>query len=313
VIVVLNQWNVPGRRPEVDRGALRQKFPFIRGFVEMDCKAKKGIPALEAALFREFERMPWVREPFATEWDDVRRAFTAGGTRLTTAAFRNLCLEHGVDDEGQQDHLAGILHHLGVALYDRNRSTVLQPDWLARHLYPLLHLAEVQAGILYQADLEMVLAREHDPAAADCLMRVPEDLGIALPGQARCGRIWLLPHVQPDMPPAGVDPPPGTTGAIRVRFVYQNDPAGLVAQVILRRFDFIEMAGNQKLHWRHGAVLARKGARAVIRSDPQQHGLTLTVTGPGRPRHELAGLCQDELREIHAGLPGLGPVRKIAG
>ena len=125
VIVALNQWNVPGGRPEVDRAALREFYPFIRGFVEMDCKAKKGVPALKAALFRELERMPWVREPIPEPWDAVCRVLRADAAPralLTDSAYRALGVHHGVqgrlDVDQQPADLGEVLVLVSLAVED---------------------------------------------------------------------------------------------------------------------------------------------------------------------------------------------------
>lgn len=304
VIVALNQWNVPGCRPEVDRIALRERFPFIRGFVEMDCKAKKGVPALKTALFRELDRMPWVREPFPEEWDKVRRAI-ATRKHLTESEFRDLCLEHGVKDEGQQDYLRELLHHLGVALDNQNDGVMLQSGWLAKHLYPLQHRAEKQAGLLEQTDVDAVLPTEKDETARACLMRALEGFGLAIAGSA----VWVLPHEQPEAAPAGIETS-DTSDATVLRYTYQKAPGGLVARIVARRLDFIEELREHKLQWRHGVVLSRKGARAVIRMEPQQRQLTITITGPIKTRHQLADLCQAEMNELHGGFPECEPVEE---
>lgn len=305
VIVAMNQWNVPGCRPEVDRIALRERFPFIRGFVEMDCKVKKGIPALKTAIARELERMPWVREPFPEEWDKVRRALVSV-KHLTTSGFRDLCLEHGVKDEGQQDYLSEILRHLGIALVDRNDSAVMASGWLVKHLYPLLHRAENQAGILKQADVDMALLTERDEAGRAFLMKVLGYFGLAVAGIG----VWLLPHTQPVQQPEGIGDFREDANAIRMRYTYQTVPDRLLARIIVRRFDFIEESRERKLQWCHGVILSRKGARALILLEPRQRQLTITVTGPTKTRHQLADLCQAEMHELHAGFPGCDPVEE---
>ncbi len=218
VIVAMNQWNVAGCRPEVDRIALRECYPFIRGFVEMDCKTKKGVPALKTALCREVDRMPWAREPFPEEWHAVHRSLTAPVTRPTTLNqddYRALCVTHGVNDEGQQDYLSDILHHLGTALNYRNgqillEAMMLQPEWLTRNLYALLRGAEKLAGVLSQADVEAVLHAEKNAASRAYLMHLMERLGLARPLSDRPGGAWCFSTALPDAPLVGVSATSGT-------------------------------------------------------------------------------------------------------
>lgn len=310
VIVALSQWNVPGGRPEVDRAALRESYPFIRGFVEMDCKAKKGIPALKAALFRELERMPWVREPIPEPWDAVRRALGAAtAARLTEAEYRALCAQHGVSDAGQQDYLSEILHHLGVALNFRNdprlhEAAVLPPAWLTHNLYALLHRAAMHAGVLSQPEVAAVLHAEPDEAARAWLMELLERLALARALATAGGKAWLVPHLLPAAPSASLQAFDAVE-ATGLRFTYQDLPDQLVARLCARRYDFIEEERSQKLLWRDGLVFLRKGARALIRLDPASRQLVITVVGPAEPRAQLADLCQSELHALHAECPGL--------
>jgi hypothetical protein len=317
VMVVLNQWNVPGARAEVDRAALRERYPFIRGFVEMDCKVKKGIPVLKAALFRELERMPWVREPFPEQWNAVRHALTATNkwTHLTDAQYRELCVEHGVTDEGQQDYLTEILHHLGSALNYRNdprlhEAVTLQPEWLTQHVYALLHRAARQSGVFTQADVEALFYTEKEQSSRTCLIHLLERFGIVCPLQTAAGGLWLLSHALPSAPPSGLEAFRVATDANQRRFTYQNMPDGLVARVIARRYDFIEEVRAQKQLWRNGVILTRKGARALIQMEPLLRQILVTVIGPRNPRQQLAGLCQIEMRDIHAETPGLETIEE---
>jgi len=319
VIVALNQWNLPGCRPEVDRHALRERFPFIRGFVEMDCKAKKGIPALKAALCRELDRMPWVREPFPAEWDAVRRALAAGrpqSPHLTYDEYRAVCVQQGVPDEGQQDYLAEILHHLGAALNFRNdprlhEPSLIQPEWLTKHLYALLYRAEKKAGVLTQADVDLVTQAETHEDSRIYLMEMLQRLGIARAAQTATGGVWLVPQALPEAPPAVPDEFRAVADAIHLRYTCQSPPERLVVRFSVRRYDFIEEVKEHKQLWRDAVVLARKGARVLIRATPQNRQLLFTVTGPNKSRRQLADLCEAEMHDLHAEFPDLQLLAEI--
>jgi internalin A len=318
VIVALNKWDMPGCRPRVDRSALQEHYPFIRSFVEMDCKSKKGIPKLKTALCQEVDRLKWVRDPIPEEWDAVRRALTTGRKKrahLTYGEYRALCVEHGVIDEGQQDSLAEILHNLGAALNYRKdprlrEATVLQPEWLTKNVYALVRHAETQAGVLKQADVDAVLRMEEDKAMRMYLVRIMERFEIAYAPRASAGGVWLVPQALPDEQPKGVEGFREAVEATRLRYTYQALPEGLVARAIVRLNEFIEEVKRKKQQWGSGAVLTREGARALIRTEPQDRQVMITVTGAKKARQQLAGLCQAEMREIHAEIPGLDPIEE---
>ncbi len=317
VIVALNKWDVPGCRPRVDRGALQERYPFIRGFVEVDCKSNKGITKLKAALCKEVDRLKWVRDPFPETWDAVRLALTRGGKKrahLTYSEYRTLCAKHHVTDEGQQDSLAEILHNLGAALNYRNdprlhEATVLQPEWLTKNVYSLMRRAEKQAGVLKRADVDVVLKKVTDPEMRDYLVRIMERFEIAY-ARASSGGVWLVPQALPDVQPKGVEEFGTLTDATRLRYTYQALPEGLVARAIVRLHEFIEEVNGKKRQWASGAILTREEARALIRTEPQDQQVMITVTGPAKARQQLAGLCQAEMRDIHNEIPGLDPTEE---
>jgi hypothetical protein len=93
------------------------------------------------------KRMPWVSEPIPKPWQSLRLAMFAEGPYLTTAGYSGLCEQHDIHEQGQQDYLAEMLHHLVAALRyaDADPSAgsdlLLQPEWLIKYLYPLLHRA----------------------------------------------------------------------------------------------------------------------------------------------------------------------------
>jgi internalin A len=57
VIVALNKWDLTGCRPKVDRGALQERYPFIRRFIQLDCESGTGVKQLKAALTKEVDQL----------------------------------------------------------------------------------------------------------------------------------------------------------------------------------------------------------------------------------------------------------------
>ena len=316
VIIALNKWDEPDCRPRVDRGALQERYPFIRAFVETDCKTSRGTDDLKSALCRAVDSLPWVREDFPAAWNSVRLTLTDDATRrahLPFAEFRALCARHKVEDAGQQDALAEVLHNLGTALNYRNdprlrEATVLLPDWLTANVYALMRRAEASDGNLAQADVDEVLASETDPAMRAYLMRLMERFEIAYLARAAGGR-WLVPQALPDSQPAGLEVFRDAKDATGLRYTYTALPEGLVARAIVRLHEFIEEADSKRLQWGSGAVLTREGARALLRAEPANQ-VSVTVLGPTDARRQLAGLCQSEMRAIHAEIRGLDPIEE---
>lgn len=319
VLVALNKWDVEGCRPRVDRGALQERYPFIRGFVEMDCETGRGVEKLKKALGQEVSRLKWVREPFAESWAAARRALAKDGKKrahLTYPEYRALCSASGVTDAGEQDSLSEILHRLGAALNYRTdprlrEATVLQPLWLTENVYALMRGAAKQEGVLKLPAVAAVLKAEKDPRMHDYLMKIMERFEIAYAPKLGTAGPWVVPHALPDDQPDGVAAFAKGAEATRLRYSYPALPEGLVARAIVRLHEFIEEAKTKKQQWASGAILAREGARALLRTEPQDRLVMVTVTGPDEPRQQLAGLCQAVMRDIHKDIPGLDPVEEM--
>ena len=320
VVIALNKWDLPGSQPSIDRSALQERYPFIQKFVEIDCKTNKGIERLRTSLCREVDRLKWVREPFPESWDKVRRALSMGRRKrahLSYMDYRALCSEKGVFDEGEQDSLAEVLHHLGAALNYRTdprlrEATVLQPEWLTKNVYGLVRRAEKLSGALTQSDVDSVLRSEKDPAMRSYLIQIMERFEIAYAPLARdeAGGTWLIPQALRDQQPRAVAAFRDLQSSTRLRYTYPALPEGLVARAIVRLHEFIEEIDGERQQWASGVILRRDDARALIRTIAQDRQVVITVTGPAKARQKLAGLCQAEMRDIHAEIRGLEAIEE---
>lgn len=322
VIVALNKWDTPGCRPSIDREALQERYPFIQGFVEIDCKTTKGVEKLKVALCRTVEKLPWVREPFPITWSNVRRELSKrrGGKKrahLTYGEYREICERYGVTDFGEQDSLAEILHNLGAALNYRNdprlrEATVLQPEWLTKNVYSLIRRAEKKFGVLIQSDIDIVLRSEKDLEMRRYLLQIMERFEIAYGIRAsdHISERWLVPQALPDQQPKEASGFVAAEDATRLRYSYAALPEGLVARAVVRLHDLIDKAGDTLLQWASGVILTRDGARALLRAEPQDRQVAVIVTGPIKARQQLAGLCRLEMREIHSEIRGLDPLEE---
>ena len=315
VIVVLNKWDDTGSaRARLDRTALRERYPFIVGFVETDCAKKRGLPELRTKLAETVSTMPWVRNGFPAKWAGVKDKLRANADpHLGYDVFRGICRAEGVVNEGEQDSLATALHALGVALNYRDDerlrfASVLKPHWLTENVYALMRHAEEKAGVLPRAALPSVLKDEKDAAMRRFLvdMMVRFELAYPLAEEGEEPDRWLVPQALPDEQPAEAESFRTAAEATRLRFTYRALPVNIVPQFIVRTHAFLELdKKRERVQWASGAVLSRAGARALVRADKYERIVEMTVTGEKEARQQLAGLCQAELRSINALIRGL--------
>ncbi len=307
VIVALNKWD--STQVRVDRGYLRERYPFIVGFVETDCATGRGIPELQRTLHSVVDTLEWVRMRFPKAWWGVKQDL-AQWPKPTMGydEYLALCTQHDVTG-GDAESLATVMHCLGLALNYRNDarlrdSTVLKPAWLTGHVYDLIREAQKRAGTLAKSELTVLLPDVEQPHMREFLLMAMERFDLAYPVEEAAK--WLVPLGLPDTQPEEATTFKDERDATRLRYRYTAIPEGLVPRFIVRVHPLIE--GERR--WASGVILARDGARALVRAAKQDKQVEVTVTGPAAARQALAGICLAEMRAIHGDIPGLNPVEE---
>ena len=308
VIVALNKWEAA--ECKVDRNALQEKYPFIVGFVETDCRSGRGLADLSKLIHETVDGMTSVREAFPRAWFAIKeRLATMKANYVNYGEFRVLCRQLGETDAGAQDSLARVLHRLGVALNyaddERLReATVLNPLWVTKGIYTLLRDAACDRGLMTLADVERVLPQEK-PEMRRYLVELMRRFDLAFPLN-EAGDEWLVPQrLPPTQPKLGREwQEPGLT---RLRYTYTALPEGLIPRFITRTYPLSE----GEARWVNGVVLVMDEARALVRADPSERCVTAVVSGSADGRRRLAGLVREDLRRIHADIRGLDPLEEM--
>jgi internalin A len=313
VIIVLNKFD--DHPFKVDRLALRERHPFIVGFVETDCKSARGIAELKALVAQTVDAMPMVRQTFKRSWWKIKGALERAQRKenyLPYSGFQRICAKHGETEPSRQRFLADVFHALGVALnYGRDvrlrDATVLNPRWVTEGIYKLLRIAvpDDGTGLLTIANVKSVLPAEPDHMQR-YLIALMHRFDLAFPLNESDDQ-WLVPQRLP-----AEQPPLGSFGespaeATRLRFTYPVIPEGLVPRFIARTYPLSEgqSAGVALPRWAGGVVLALGEAWALVRVYSDERRVVIVVNGPREPRLELLGVIQSDFRTIHRDIKGL--------
>lgn len=150
VIVVLNK--IKDHPFDVNRSALKQKFPNICEFIATDFEAQIGTEQLRTAIERETDRLEHLRLVFPTSWFEIKNRLTLSTKNyIRFEEYRSICAADGEMDASAQDSLATHLHNLGIALNYKDdlrlRGThVLNPHWVTSGIYQLLNAPEITAN-----------------------------------------------------------------------------------------------------------------------------------------------------------------------
>ncbi|MDP2948305.1 MAG: COR domain-containing protein [Chloroflexota bacterium] len=307
-IVVLNKFKeVPF---DLNRRALKQKYPFIKEFVETDCADGTGRDDLLQALRSETDRLEHLRDPFPASWFAIKdRLAGMKENYLSYTQYQQECTRLGEKDPSVQDGLADNLHNLGIVLSFRDsprlRSThVLNPHWLTNGIYQVVnsHLLEAQRGEINLAQIDAILDRTQYPPdmqayVLDLMKRF--ELCFAFPDNADH---YLVPELLDKQEPPEV-PEFKPEQCLGFQYHYAVLPQGLLPRFIVRTHT--QSAGLPR--WHTGVVLAFEGCRALVKVDGADKKVHILVNGPTNARRRLLAVIRSDFEDIHASIEGLEP------
>lgn len=323
VLMVLNRWESDETRARVDREALQEKYPWIAGWVETDCKTGLGFDHGKALLPERLAalagNMAWVRMGFPAGWHQAKQYFSGmrketGKDYMPFADFQKRCTtEQGVPED-QVRSLAVILHRLGIALNfgDDARlcdTTVLNPHWVTETIYKVLRRAPRESDAVMTLDHVAEVLPQEPPDMRAYVVELMRrfDLAFPLPEQENA---WLVPARLPETQPPGIaeefgEKAPGARDFTRLRFSVNPLPRMILPSFVTRTH--ILSDDLAKVRWANGAVLELGGARALVRADHADRTVTVTLTGDKSKRPVLASVCRRELADLFSEIPGLNP------
>jgi GTPase SAR1 family protein/CheY-like chemotaxis protein len=340
VIVVLNK---SIEHPfDVNRGFLKEKYPFIVDFIATDCRAGTGLAALKNLILQQTDALEHRRVAFPSDWFDIKERL-AGMKEdfLTWEQYQEICSELGEPNPQAQRDLARYLHILGVALNymddPRLRDThVLNPRWVTEGIYSLLRYNSKKLTRLDSMDnhekvrdatdeageFDYLKSRKPPPPNPVCIFeacdlryildknRYPESkYEFLLQLMERFQLCFKLPDapVRFLVPELLYEDQPDIRDqlarpGLRFRYQYEVLPEGLLPRFIVQTHTYSE---NQQ-RWRTGVVLKWNDCHAVVRADYRERRVDIHITGEVHARRrELLAVIREKLGEQHRDLKGL--------
>jgi small GTP-binding protein len=308
VLVVLNKQDT-NPSFDVDRIALRRKFPFIKGFWQTSCCTGQGVEAFQEALHQELGKVPFIETRWANAWFSVKEELEQMNTPcISYDEFEATCRDAGVEEKISRETLLAFLHDLGIVIhfteFELEENHVLDPKWVTEGVYAIINAPSLAAsrGLLRLRDL-----REIFRCAKDCCYQYGhEDYRYLIGLMKKFELCYELDDERVLIPQLfGVQEPAfafDDQDALRFELRYEDFlPASVMPRFIVNRHQ--EIQGD--LRWRNGVVLEHPllKAGAVVRVDNETRRIHITVTG--RERKVFLALIWLTLREINADFAGL--------
>jgi internalin A len=235
---------------------------------------------------------------------------------LRLEEFRVICAKHGEIDAAKQESLARLLHQLGAVLHfsedPRLRDTaVLNPHWVTHSVYRLLRCKEGphSDGIMTLADAQRALPHE-EVETVRYLLRMMERFEMCFPVDGEDGQMptrWLVAGALREFQPEGVGLEWQQPGAVKMRYVYDPLPEGVIPRFIVRT----HLLSEGQPRWRSGVILRDGAAAALIRRSENVNMVEVVAFGPEEERLRLLEVVQGNLERINADVPEPSPYAEL--
>lgn len=312
VIVVLNK--IKEHPFDVNRRALQQKYPVIRGFIKTDCEDGTGIKELSAAIEHETDSLEHLRDAFPASWFSIKdRLAGIKKNFLSFDEYRAECVKLGEEDPKAQESLAFYLHSLGIALNYKDDprlqdTHVLNPHWVTNGIYKILNSdkLEKQKGEIRLHDLRKILDAVEYPVRMhrflfDLMKKF--ELCFSFPDDDMHYLIPELLDKQESVKAAEFKP----EECLNFQYHYPVLPEGLLPRFIVRTHTLSE----ELPRWRTGVILSFEGSRALVKADVQDKKVFISVNGAEPGRRQLLAVIRSDFERIHSAIRNLQPQEMI--
>ncbi|MEH2372732.1 COR domain-containing protein, partial [Nostoc sp.] len=291
---------------DINRKALREKYPNIQAIIETSCQENIGIDELRTAILQQVGKLKEVYDLLPLTWFEVKQQLESMTENfITYSSYIGICYKNNIPEEQNQEQLIDLLHRLGLVLNFRDHpilkdTNVLKPNWVTEGIYALLsdeNLKTKTKGIFTPADLTCILNPERYPTKRHsyliglmkefelCFALECEPPQFLIPG--------LLPKDQPDETQLH-----GET--LEFQYHYKVLPESIISRFIVITHEKI----HKQIYWRSGVMLQYQENNEIyniarIKADPEDKKIFITISGRKETRRSFLGILRDVFQKIH--------------
>jgi internalin A len=297
---------------DINRKALREKYPNIQAIIETSCQDNIGIDELRAAILQQVGKLKEVYDLLPLSWFEVKQQLESMPEDfITYNRYLNICHENKIPDEQNQEQLIDLLHSLGLVLNYRDHpilkdTNVLKPNWVTEGIYALLSdetLKTDNKGIFTLADLSRVLNPERYPSDRhNYLIELMKEFELCF--DIDCNpKQFLIPAILPKDEPAETELEGDT---LEFQYHYRILPNSIISRFIVNTSDYI----HNQTYWRSGVMMAYPKPREIyniarIKADTEDTKIFITISGRKETRREFLAIIREELNKIHKNFSNL--------
>ena len=293
---------------DINRKALRDKYPNIKAIIETSCATGQGINELREKITYEVSQLSDVYNLLPLTWFQVKEQLEAMDQDfISYPQYTNLCCQQKVTEEQSQEQLIDLLHNLGLVLNFRDHpilkgTNVLNPDWVTTGIYALLSdetLKTATKGILSYSDLSRILNPERYPAERHrYLTELIQEFQLGFPLPDTQPTKFLLPGLLPKDEPDNTELEGDT---LDFQYHYRILPESILSRFIVLTHEDI----HEQIYWRSGVMLHYQDNGethniARIKADPEDKKIFIAISGQAATRRTFLAMLRKTFNKIHS-------------
>ncbi|WP_413199639.1 COR domain-containing protein [Nostoc piscinale] len=297
---------------DINRKALREKYPNIQAIIETSCQDNIGIDELRTAIFQQIANLKEVYDLLPLSWFEVKQQLESMPQDfISYSNYIGICYENKIPEEQNQEQLIDLLHRLGLVLNFRDHpilkdTNVLKPNWVTEGIYALLSdesLKTKTKGIFTPADLSSILNPERYPIQRhNYLIGLMKEFELCFALECHPPQFLiagLLPKDQPEQTELE-----GET--LEFQYHYKVLPESIISRFIVNTHEKI----YNQIYWRSGVMLQYQENNEIhniarIKADPEDKKIFIAISGRKETRRLFLGILRDVFNKIHKSLPNL--------
>ncbi len=298
---------------DINRKALREKYPNIQDIIETSCQDNIGIDELRTAILQQIANLKEVYDLLPLTWFEVKQKLESMPQDfISYNRYIGICHENKIPEEQNQDQLIDLLHRLGLVLNFREHpilkdTNVLKPNWVTEGIYALLsdeNLKTKTKGIFTPADLTRILNPERYPTNRHgYLIGLMKEFELCFELDCKPPQFLiagLLPKDQPDETELHGDE------TLEFQYHYKVLPESIISRFIVNTHEKI----HNQIYWRSGVMLQYQENNEIyniarIKADPEDKKIFITISDRKETRRLFLGILRDVFQKIHKSLPNL--------
>ncbi|AFZ13646.1 small GTP-binding protein [Crinalium epipsammum PCC 9333] len=297
---------------DINRKALREKYPNIQAIIETSCQDNIGIDELRTAILKQVGKLKEVYDLLPLSWFEVKQQLESMTEDfISYSSYIGICYKNNIPEEQNQEQLIDLLHRLGLVLNFREHpilkdTNVLKPNWVTEGIYALLSdeiLKTKTKGIFTSADLTRILDPKRYPTQRHgYLIGLMKEFELCFALECDPPQFLiagLLPKDQPDKTELQ-----GET--LEFQYHYKVLPESIISRFIVNTHEKI----HNQIYWRSGVMLAYQENNEIyniarIKADPEDKKIFITISKRKETRRLFLGILRDVFKKIHNSLPNL--------